>query len=671
MQRKVAKKNISKKILDIFPPFKKKDLEDKNVKSHIRDINFIYNNFPRQEKVNNLFFKKTKKIFIIFLFLGLFLLVILGFFYIKNNLKINIPKIYVDNSYKNWYEETLLNQIEDNNSLINSNSVLDKFKFIFSLISQNILGSKDLITNINLLLFNLNYILNNWPNFILGKIDSSDIRQNFLNISNALNNIKDNLNEIKLKDLIFNNNDIFYIRDQINYLTNFLNYFVEFMDSPERRNFLFLFSNTSEMRPGGGFIGSYAHISILNWKIDQINILDINEPDKEFDSKIIPPWPLQNVLIGWKAADANWFLDFDKSASKVINFLENSNFYKKNNIKFDGAILITPKVIEDILTITGPITIDSNIVLNNDNFLIEIQKNIQQKRQNKIESPKQILDSFWNKALEKISNLDYQARNQILNYLIDWMKNKDLVFYFKDKNFQSFFENYNLTGKSTSLESNFFGDYLAVVDANPSSGKSDIFIKKIVNLKINILNNGILNNELEIKRINNVSSTFDWWYKLTNVDFLQIFTLPNVEIINVSGGKDKKIYPRINYKKNGFVFDNDLAYEKTIKTIDAFPQIKKYDFENKNIFSTWLETELGKTSFLKLEYSRNLFKIPSPGNKFIFILDHQIGDRGEYNIEIEAPIGFKFKENNSSVFNYSIKNSAKNLKLELTLIEDI
>jgi hypothetical protein len=176
---------------------------------------------------------------------------------------------------------------------------------------------------------------------------------------------------------------------------------------------------------------------------------------------------------------------------------------------------------------------------------------------------------------------------------------------------------------------------------------------------------------LEIKRYNFVKNSDAWWYKLDNLDFIQIFTPAGAELLSASGGENKKIYPRINYQKNGFVFDESLNYEKTEKIIESFPQIKIYNDADKNIFGTFLTTPLQKTSTLNLEYSRKLFKIPKSGDIFTFILEKQIGDRGEYNIEINAPIGFKFKENNSSVFQYQSKNSAEKVVIRLTLVEDI
>jgi hypothetical protein len=671
MLSKKPDRNFSRKVLDVFHP-KKNNLNQK------LDSERSQEDFQKKEEELNKIFSENKNEFTnlkpkikktfpeIWLALILILLIGLGL-YFKNTTQFSLPKINPDNYQETYNFLKSFQSKEESSSIDNSNRI----NFLFSLLSKNFGSGEELIKNLNILLNEGNNLLNHWPEIILGKSNPDDLRQSFLNISEAVNFFKDYLNQMKSENYRGSDFDYLIFKTELNRLSNFLNNFINFMEDGKEHRFLVLFSNTSEMRPGGGFIGSYADISVSNWKINQIEILDINEPDKKNNQKIIPPKALQNVIISWKAADSNWFFDFKKSALKTIQFLENSDFYKENNVKFDGALLITPQVISDILSLTGPIEINSEFVFNQDNFLIELQKIIQEKRSKKDLEPKQVLTDFFNKILEKFSGLNLEDKNKILDFVFNWRKNKDINFYFKNKDFQSLVEAYDLAGKIQKLEPSFFGDYLAVVDANPASGKSDIFIQKKVNLKIQISNNGILNNNLEIKRYNFVKNSDAWWYKLDNLDFVQIFTPAGSELLAVFGGEDKKIYPRINYQKNGFIFDESLNYERTEKIIEAFPQIKIYNDEDKNIFGTFLTTPLQTTSILNLEYSRKLFKIPKSGNIFTFILEKQIGDRGEYNIEINAPIGFKFKENNSSVFQYQSKNSAEKEVINLTLVEDI
>ncbi len=204
---------------------------------------------------------------------------------------------------------------------------------------------------------------------------------------------------------------------------------------------------------------------------------------------------------------------------------------------------------------------------------------------------------------------------------------------------------------------------MAVVDANTASGKSDIFIKKSVNVEIQISNNGTLSNSLEIVRKNNVLNNYSWWYKR--------IVPRGSEILKVEGGENKKIIPLSDYNKEGFIDDDYLNYEKTLKKISAFPQINIYDFGDKNIFSTWLKTAPGETKKIKLEYIRRLPTLPLNNKKFVFILDKQIADSGDYDIKIQAPIGFYFKENNLSVFEYKTTNRfVSPLIIELTLISE-
>jgi hypothetical protein len=659
MKNKFTKKNISKKILDVFAPGKISINE--KIKTDLNS-DFIKSYKPEKEKINlnsNHNFKWLILILLFIIFLGI----------IFSNTKLSLPKIYLKeeekefNALKNVGIENDFNQNGDFKNLV------QKFPSLFSLLAKNFLTIPGFLQEFYKITNEVNNLKNSFPQILSSENNPVETRNSVVNIYNSLLSLDNYLNALNIKDVL--PSDLFLFKTYLNRFSNFLKSFISWMDEDKNHHLLVMFLNNSEMRPGGGFLGSYADVNLKNWKIESIKILDINEPDKELNLKVIPPKPLWGILKSWKSADANWFFDFASSSEKFIYFLENSDFYKKDNINFEGTIAITPKFLSDVLEIIGPIEINKNLSLNSENFLYEIQKNIEEQRQNKENNPKNILSLFWEKLLEKNKNLTEEQKNAILNAIFSNLESKDITLYFKNKEFQSFFENFDFAGRQQKLTSDFFGDYLAIADANPGSGKSDIFIKRNINFKIQISNEGILRNVLEIERKNTASEKDFWWYKRPNIDYIQIFTPKNIEVLDVSGGENKKIYPKINYSKENYIKDSYLDYENTEKTNPVFPQIKIYDFNDKNIISSWLTTPMQNKSLLKIEYSRKLPDTPSDNKKFYLIIDKQIGSSGNYNIEIEAPPGFVFKENNLSFFEYKTNDLPKKLIIELTLVKVI
>src|SRR3990167_4553646 len=77
--------------------------------------------------------------------------------------------------------------------------------------------------------------------------------------------------------------------------------------SGEKR-YLILLQNQMELRPTGGFLGSYAVAKIKNGKLVDVSVQDIYEPDGRVTEHIEPPEPIQEAfqLGTLRLRDANW-----------------------------------------------------------------------------------------------------------------------------------------------------------------------------------------------------------------------------------------------------------------------------------------------------------------------------------------------------------------------------
>ncbi|MFZ5982031.1 MAG: DUF4012 domain-containing protein, partial [Patescibacteria group bacterium] len=116
------------------------------------------------------------------------------------------------------------------------------------------------------------------------------------------------------------------------------------------RKYLFLFQNNNEMRPTGGFIGTYALLDIFDGRIKRLKVDGIFNPDGQLREKVVPPAPIQKISAAWSLHDSNWWPDFPTSAEKASWFWE-----KTGGPTVDGVIAMTPEVIKKLLEITGPI----------------------------------------------------------------------------------------------------------------------------------------------------------------------------------------------------------------------------------------------------------------------------------------------------------------------------
>ncbi len=445
-------------------------------------------------------------------------------------------------------------------------------------------------------------------------------------------------------------------------LQKFLAILIPWLKSDSPRHILVLFQNPSEIRPAGGFLGSYADIVLDKASVASIEVHDINDADRLLDLKVIPPQPLQAEVSRLRAADANWFFDWSKSAAEVTKLIEASKLYgaasttlsTSSSTTFDAAIAVSPKIIGDLLHLTGPVIIkDARVTLDENNFLVEIQRQVQLGQAVQATYPKNILRELSSELMAQIAAFDDTRKQQLLRAAGQWLTEKDTMFYFKDPDLENFFKDFNSAGTVYAPGPDFEGDYLALVDANAGGGKSDLYIKQDVTLASQINASGTVVNHLVVDREHGGNASPYWWYKTPNLDYLQIFLPDASQLINFSGGIDKKIYPAVNYAKNGYTTDPLIAeVESGIQKVFNYPAVTSHEESGKEVFATWSSMKAGEKKEIIFDYSHRLFLSPTEGTEYQFVFEKQAGTSRHYKFTVSAPVGFKFKENDLPVYEY-------------------
>jgi len=440
-------------------------------------------------------------------------------------------------------------------------------------------------------------------------------------------------------------------------LEDFLDSFISFLNAPSEKHWLVLFQNPSEMRPAGGFIGSYGDLAVKNGALSYLKVSDIYDPDGQLVLKVEPPEQLKAVTTNWGARDANWFFDFSKSAEKVAGFLEDSRIYSDDRINFDGVAAVNTNVFESILGLTGPVSMpEYNLTISQDNFLAAIQEEVEEKKTKDKGQPKSILKDLAPVIVEKVKSLNSVEKDVLIKALKKHLEDKDIMFYAKDAAMEGFFNKYDVGGKPFRIPALFSGDYLAVVNANIAGGKTDAFVKQEIYLKSEIGLNGKISNFLTVEREHSGDGEKYRWYTDKNQDYMRILTNFGSKLIKITGDTKKTIRQPIDYEAKGYLSDEDLRVLRDEGVEDG-----------KTVFSAWLSTLAGQTKEIRFEYESGSTVNLVSGQKFKFVFDKQSGVEGGLHYEVEAPPGFKWAENNGIVFNYDVDNSPKRLILELTL----
>lgn len=144
------------------------------------------------------------------------------------------------------------------------------------------------------------------------------------------------------------------MRTTITDLRTMLELLPELIGVNGRRTYLVLLQNNAELRPTGGFIGSYALLTFESGRLVEWEVEDVYVADGQLKGHVEPPREIKEYLgeAGWYLRDSNWDPDFPTTARQVEWF-----FAKEKGRRVDGTIAVNLIVVADLLEALGPIEI--------------------------------------------------------------------------------------------------------------------------------------------------------------------------------------------------------------------------------------------------------------------------------------------------------------------------
>ena len=236
-------------------------------------------------------------------------------------------------------------------------------------------------------------------------------------------------------------------------------------DAPRR--YLVLTQNPAELRPTGGYIGSYGIIAFDRGRVTEKTFRDIYLLDTPWQRYpfIEPPSELSDYLVGeasFQLADANWSPDFPTSAKDAIRLYANES----GDSRIDGVLGVTTYTIDELLKITGPITVpEYNATIASGETTL---KTLQLTRVAKPgENRKAFLSTFADRLFGSLLSLPPRQWVDVLGQADTFRSQRLLLAWFKDGADEALATRGGFDGAVRQDP----GDYLYPVDANvaPSS----------------------------------------------------------------------------------------------------------------------------------------------------------------------------------------------------------
>jgi hypothetical protein len=252
----------------------------------------------------------------------------------------------------------------------------------------------------------------------------------------------------------------------------------------ESKNYLVLFLNNTELRPGGGFIGSYAVVTVSRGEIDIVKV----EGTEKFGRNARDDWrPVPPTLIKehlgtdrWYFRDSNWSPDFSVGAQKAMELYIGQGGILEGEI--DMVVGITTTALEEIMKITGPVTVQE-IEFTADNVIEKLEYDVEygfEDRGIRYEERKQIMKPLADAIMGKVKNTIFHNFDKYEEFVKRLTRERHLMVYSIDGNLEDQFREFDLTGLVVPTT----GDYLMWVDANLAALKTDHAMERTLSYSI-------------------------------------------------------------------------------------------------------------------------------------------------------------------------------------------
>ena len=370
--------------------------------------------------------------------------------------------------------------------------------------------------------------------------------------------------------------------------------------------YLILLQNNNEIRPTGGFIGSYAIIDVNDGYIENLTVHDVYDIDGSYGGIIEPPEEFLPFTSNWRFRDSNYSPDFTYSAKKARWFLE-----KQGGPSVDTVIAINQGLLRDFMEITGPIQVGDFGQLNSKNYNLLLSYVIEGKIWGP-ENPKHILKVFipaFKEAILQESNLP-----KIGSKLLAAVQKKHIMMYSADEDIQALFDAIGTSGRVHQSAAD--EDYLSVINIATGGTKSEQFMQEEITHHTEISRHGDITNTVVLKRSHLWSDAiyFEWKEILASYGFDQ---MPDW-LIDILGRGRNKVSTRI------YVPDGAILLEASDNSITT-----KYDKDlNKTYFFTRMNVAAGDSQEIWIKYSIPYQLDLEPTAPYKLVVDKQPGSIG-------------------------------------------
>jgi len=277
-------------------------------------------------------------------------------------------------------------------------------------------------------------------------------------------------------------------------------------DGSAPKNYLILLQNNMELRPTGGFIGSFAKVSFEGGKLKKLDVNDSYAIDGQLGIHVEPPKEIKEDLgqKDWFMRDSNWEPDFPTSARQAEWF-----YTKETGERVDGVIALDISAMEKLIDSIGALNLsDYKEKITGENLFERAITHAEMGFFPGSSAKKSFLTALANEVFNKIFFLPQNNWPGIISALGRSLDEKHVGVYLNDPKMFSYIASQNWT-HALPRQSSSSGDFLSLVEANLGANKVNYYLDRSYNLETVVGKEGEIKHRMRISYINrSPSDTF-------------------------------------------------------------------------------------------------------------------------------------------------------------------
>jgi hypothetical protein len=311
----------------------------------------------------------------------------------------------------------------------------------------------------------------------------------------------------------------------------------------EEKRYMVIMQNDKEMRATGGFWTYLATFKINNgmlssdftsynsYYVDDV----LNAIDAVHTFPTVPPTYNRHLKVERMfARDANVSPDLPTSVDQFLEFWELATPLAPNEFKsIDGVVVIDTTVLEELLEITGPATVNG-FTYTKDNVVLELEKLASLALREQV-NRKKVLGDLMEQMLINVFESERNLWPKLVDKGFNLVGRKHIAMVMFEPEAQALIEKHNFAGR---IVDPIDGDYAFVVQTNLGGDKTNWFVTKEVQHDL-VQENGKWKRTVTINyKYTKPSAEFAPFIKMYR-EWVRVYVPKGAELIAVTGSEDE------------------------------------------------------------------------------------------------------------------------------------